>query len=368
MRLMVGMLVIFCCLGVSVHAQQTQPSAVPVGTVYAERKPIAKTLDFVGRVEAIERVEVKARVTGYLEAVLFKEGDVVKVGDPIYRIEKGLFQAAVTQAEGALERAKAQKILTAVELQRAQSLLAERAGSASARDQALAADKQADAAIMTAEGNLAIAKINLGYTDIVSPITGKIGKTNITKGNVVGPSSGVLTMIVSQNPMYVTFPVSQREFLRAEESSRQAKLKSIKVRIRFSDGSIYSQLGEMNFVDVTVDRTTDTVLARATMPNPTGALIDGQLVRVNLESGTREEKIVVPQAALVADQEGVYVFVVEDGKAVVKRIKTGGPSGSSMIVDAGLSGGEQVIVEGLQGIRSGIPVRANPVSAMPNPS
>ena len=221
---------------------------------------------------------------------------------------------------------------------------------------------------MTAEADLATAKINLGYTDIVSPITGKIGKTNITKGNVVGPSSGVLTIIVSQNPMYVTFPVSQREFLRVSESSRQAKLKSIKVRIRFSDGSIYSQLGEMNFVDVTVDRTTDTVLARATISNPTGALIDGQLVRVILESGTPEEKVVVPQAALIADQEGVYVFVVEDGKAAVKRIKTGGPSGTGMVVDAGLSGGEQVIVEGLQGVRPGAPVRANPVSTTPNPS
>ena len=368
MRLMVGILVVSCCLGVSVHAQQGQPSAVAVGTVYAERKPIARTLDFVGRVEAIERVEVKARVTGYLDAVLFKEGDLVKEGDPIYRIEKGLFEAAVTQAQGVLERAKAQKILTAVELQRAENLLAQRAGSVADRDRALAADKQADAAIMTAEADLATAKINLGYTDIVSPITGKIGKTNITKGNVVGPSSGVLTIIVSQNPMYVTFPVSQREFLRAEEGSRQAKLKSIKVHIRFSDGSIYNQLGEMNFVDVTVDRTTDTVLARATIPNPTGALIDGQLVRVNLESGTPEEKVVVPQAALIADQEGVYVFVVEDGKAAVKRIKTGGPSGTGMVVDAGLSGGEQVIVEGLQGIRPGAPVRANPVSTTPNPS
>ena len=315
MRLTVSILVIYCCLGASVHAQQGQPSAAPVGTVYAERKPIARTLDFVGRVEAIEHVEVKARVTGYLDAVLFKEGDPVKEGDPIYRIEKGLFEAAVMQAQGALERAKAQKILTAIELQRAENLLAQRAGSVADRDKALAADKQADATIMAAEADLATAKINLGYTDIVSPITGKISKTNITKGNVVGPSSGVLTTIVSQDPMYVTFPVSQREFLRVSESSRQAKLKSIKVRIRFSDGSIYGQLGEMNFVDVTVDRTTDTVLARATISNPTGALIDGQLVRVILESGTPEEKVVVPQAALITDQEGVYVFVVEDGKA-----------------------------------------------------
>jgi len=173
-------------------------------------------------------------------------------------------------------------------------------------------------------------------------------------------------VIVSQDPMYVTFPVSQREFLRAQESGRQANVKSIKVRIRFSDGTTYNQLGEINFVDVTVDRTTDTVLARAKMPNPTGALIDGQLVQVVLESGTPEEKVVAPQAALIADQEGVYVFVVEDGKAVVKRIKTGGESGTDIIVEHGLSGGEQVIVEGLQSIRPGAPVRATPIPRMMN--
>jgi membrane fusion protein (multidrug efflux system) len=166
--------------------------------------------------------------------------------------------------------------------------------------------------------------------------------------------------MVSQDPMYVTFPVSQREFLRVG-NDRPADVKSIKVRIRFSDGSIYDQLGEINFVDVTVDRTTDTVIARATMPNPNGRLIDGQLVRVLLESGTPDEKVVIPQAALIADQEGVYVFVVEDGKAVIKRVKPGGESGTNVVIEAGLSGGEHVIVEGLQGIRPGVAVRASPM-------
>jgi membrane fusion protein (multidrug efflux system) len=219
----------------------------------------------------------------------------------------------------------------------------------------------AKGAIMTNEGNLQTAQINLGYTDIIAPITGKVGRTTVTKGNVVGPDSGVLTTIVSQDPMYVTFPVSQRQFLQAAQTGRPTDLKSIKVRIRFSDGSVYDQVGEINFVDVTVDRTTDTVIARATMPNPDGRLIDGQLVRVNLESGTPDEKVVIPQAALISDQEGVYVFVVEDGKAVVKRVKTGGESGTNVVIEAGLSAGDQVIVEGLQGIRPGIAVRASPL-------
>jgi membrane fusion protein (multidrug efflux system) len=361
MRLSVCMLLAVCGLALPADAQQAQPAAVTVGTVAASRKPIAKSADFVGRVEAIDRVEVKARVTGYLEEVQFKEGDLVKEGDSLYRIEKGLFQAAVEQAQGALERSKAAKILSTEQLQRAEELFAKQAGTAVARDQARAADEQAKGAIMTDEANLSTAKINLGYTDIVSPIAGKVGKTNITKGNVIGPESGQLTLIVSQDPMHVSFPVSQREFLAAQQTGRQVDVKGIKARLRFSDGSTYKPEGQINFVDVTVDRATDTILVRASFPNPMGALVDGQLVRVALESGTPEEKVVVPQAALIADQEGIYVFVVEDGKAAIKRVKVGGESGTDVVIDQGLSGNELVIVEGLQGVRPGIAVRASPM-------
>jgi membrane fusion protein (multidrug efflux system) len=355
-----GIITVFATLA-SAHAQPAAPPVVPVGVVMAERKPITKSLDFVGRIQAIGRVEIRARVDGYLEEVLFKEGDLIKEGAPLYRIEQGLFKAAVEQAEGALERSKAAKALTAIQLQRAQQLVVSQSGTVVARDQALAADQQAQGQILSDEASLQTAKINLGYTEILSPITGKIGRTNITKGNVVGPQSGPLTVIVSQEPMYVTFPVSQRDFLRAAESGREVNTKAIKVRIRFSDGTTYGQVGDINFVDVTVDRSTDTVLVRASMPNPAGALVDGQLVRVLLEGDMPEEKVVVPQAALIADQGGVYVFVVEDGKAAVRRLKLGGENGADVVVESGLSGGEQVIVEGLQGVRPGAPVRPSPV-------
>jgi membrane fusion protein (multidrug efflux system) len=361
MRSTVCLALLVCGFVSIVNAQEPQPTTVPVGTVVAGRRPIAETRDFVGRIEAINRVEVRARVTGYLEAVLFAEGALVKEGDHLYRIEKGLFQAAVEQAQGDLERNQAAKVLTAIQLHRAEELMTKQAGTIVARDQALAADKQAEGTIKIDKANLQTAQINLGYTDIVSPIVGKIGKTNITKGNVVGPSSGVLTLIVSQDPMYVTFPVSQREFLRAQEQGRKVDIKSIKVRLRFANGRIYDQPGEIDFVNVTVDQSTDTVLVRATVPNPAGALIDGQLVRVNLESGKPEEKVVVPQAALIADQGGVYVFVVEDGKAAVKRVNPGAESGTDVVIDQGLSGGEQIIVEGLQNVRAGVPVRAAPM-------
>jgi membrane fusion protein (multidrug efflux system) len=364
----VAVLALNVAAAVPVAAQQAQPGTVPVGTVYAERQSISNIRDFVGRVEATGRVDIRARVQGYLEQVLFKEGDIVKKGDQLYQIEKGLFQAAVEAAKGALERSKAAKTLTAIQLQRAQDLLEKNAGTAVARDQALAADQQAQGQILADQANLDTANINLGYTDIASPISGKVSKTNVTAGNVVGPDSGVLTLIVSQDPMYISFPVSQRELLQAQLSGRMTDIAGIKIKIRFADGSTYKHEGTVDFVDVSVDRATDTVLARATMPNPDGALIDGQLVSVAVEAGAPQDKVVVPQSALIADQQGVYVFAVEDGKAVVKRIKTGGESGPNIVVDEGLKGGEQIIVEGLQSIRPGQAVLAAPAATSLNRS
>src|SRR5450755_4097516 len=202
MRTAICTALIICGIGAPAIAQQTPTAAVPVGVVKAERRPIEKTLDFVGRVEAVNRVEIRARVQGFLEAVLFKEGDPIKEGAPLYSIEKGSFQAAVEQAEGALVRSKASKTLTEAQLGRAEDLLTKGAGTQVARDQAAAADQQAKGQIQSDEANLQTAKINLGYTDIAAPVSGRIGRTNITKGNVVGPESGPLTVVVSEDPMY----------------------------------------------------------------------------------------------------------------------------------------------------------------------
>src|SRR5246127_610553 len=296
-------------------AQQQPPTAVPVGIVKAERRPVAQAGEYVGRVEAISRVEIRARVTGFLEKVLFKEGDLIKEGTPLYRIEKGLFEAQVRQAEGALERSRAAKALGALQWSRAEELVQKEAGTVVARDQARAQDQQAEGAVMADEANLATARINFGYTDIVAPITGKVGRTNITKGSVVNPESGPLTVVVSQDPMYVNFPVSQRDFLREQAAGRQVDISNVKARLRFADGRTYEQEGSINFVDVQVDRNTDTILVRAAFPNPAGMLVDGEFVRIQVESGKPEEKVVIPQASLIADQEGVYVFTAEDGTA-----------------------------------------------------
>ncbi|RXF75173.1 efflux RND transporter periplasmic adaptor subunit [Hansschlegelia zhihuaiae] len=347
----------------SARGQTSAPATPSVGTVAAERKPISKSLDFVGRIEGVEKVEVRARVVGFLEDVLFKEGDVVEPGAPLYKIEQAQYQAEVQKAEGAIDISQAANALAIIQLQRAEDLVAKNAGTVVARDQARAQKQQTEGSILSDEANLKTAQTNLGYTDIKSPIRGRIGRTAVTKGNVVGPDSGVLTTIVSQDPMYVVFPVSQREFLKSAQAGKRPDPKSIKVRLRFADDSLYDQLGQIDFVDVSVDRGTDTLLVRARIPNPAGALTDGQFVRVALEAGQPQEKVVVPQAALIADQAGVYVFAVEDGKAVTKRVKLGGDAGVDAIVEEGLSGGEQIIVEGLQTVRQGAPVRASPARA-----
>ena len=362
MRLLAGAAVLVCGLAAPVAAQQKGPEAVPVGTVTAERKPIARTADFVGRIQAIERVDIQARITGYLEQVLFKEGDLVKEGQPLYRIEKDLFKASVEQAKSALEASKAKKLLTAIQYERSEQLMKTSAGTVTARDQALTADRSAGAQILIDQANLDSAQTNLGYTDIIAPISGKIGRTLVTKGNVVSPQSGTLTTIVSVDPIYVLFPVSQRALMQARKDASAAELAGLKVKLRFADGSTYDQVGKIDFVDVTVDRATDTVQVRAVFPNPKGELIDGQLVTVNLESGTPQEQVVVPQAALITDQQGIYVFIVEDGKVAIRRIKTGGANGQGVIVADGLSGGEQVVVEGLQSLRPGMAVRASPAA------
>jgi membrane fusion protein (multidrug efflux system) len=362
MRYVVGALIL---LGVTIPtvAQESGPAAVPVGTVGAERRAISKSAEFVARIEAPNRVEIRARVKGYLETVLFREGDLVQEGAALYKIEPGLFEADVQQAQGALERSRAAHDLAVIQLQRAEDLLAKNAGTATARDQAVAAEHQSKGAMLSDEATLTTAQINLGYTNISAPITGRIGLSRVTKGNVVGPDSGVLATIVSQDPMYVTFPVSQRELMQ-RTAKGDIDPKSIAVRIRFSDNTIYDQIGQINFLDVTVDRSTDTVLARASIRNPKGSLIDGQLVTALLQAEKPDEKVVVPQPALIADQAGIYVFVVENDKAAMRRVVLEGEAGSDAVIREGLSGGEQVIVDGLQGVRPGTPVRASP---MPKP-
>ena len=353
---------VIIALSALVAARAQQPTIPTVSVITAEKRPVTESVRFVGRIQAIERVDVRARVTGYLDDVLFKDGDLVKVDTPLYRIEKGPFEAAVEQAKAAKLRAQALLENATLQLQRAEELLKTSATSVAIRDERLASQKAAQGDLTAAEAALKTAEINLAYTDINSPIDGRIGRTAVTRGNVVGPDSGVLTTIVSSNPMYVTFPVSQREFIRIfpPGKDRQTAINNSKAVVQLSNGPVYQHAGKIDFIDVKVDQATDTVAMRATLPNPDGRLIDGQLVQVSVEGDKPEERIVVPQAALIADQQGIYVFVIEDGKAAIRRVKVGQTVGGSIIITEGLNGGELVAITGLQGLRPGLPVMAVP--------
>lgn len=351
-------------VGPSVASAQTAgAAAVPVTTAPVRLEAVARSLTSTGRVEAIDKVDVLARVQGFLDAVEFEDGAEVAEGDLLYRIERALFEAAVRQAEGLLTEAHAAKALADIELDRAEQLLARAVGTVQQRDIAKAGSDRAAGKVTEAEANLATARINLGYTEILAPIAGRIGQTVLTKGAVVGPDSGVLVTIVSEDPMHVSFPVSAREFLRGKDSPEKVDRAKVRVRLRFLDGSFYEHEGRIDFVDVSVDQATDTVMARSTIANPERTLIDGQLVTVHLEAENPAERPVIPQAALLADQGGIYVFVVEDGKAAVRRVRTGKAVGADITVEEGLAEGEQVIVQGLERLRPGMAVQASPAAA-----
>ncbi len=344
-------------------AQQVPGQPIPVGTVVATKQPVTQATEFVGRVEAVDRVDVRARVTGFLQQTFFKEGDAIKEGDKLFQIDPAPFEAALQQARGALFQAQGTLTNATAQRARADELVKTATTSVAVRDERVAAERSAQGGVEMAEANEKTATINLGYTTILAPVSGRIGRAKVTKGNVVGPDAGSLVLIVSQDPMYVTFPVSEREFLRLREEGNKTRKDGYEVKLRFADGAAYEQDGKIDFVDVTVNKATDTVLVRARVANPTNALTDGQFMRVAVQGDKPQEKIVVPQAALLADQEGLYVFVVQDGKAVVKRVKTGAEVGTGIAIEQGLSGGELVVAFGLQSLRPSAPVVASPMPA-----
>jgi membrane fusion protein (multidrug efflux system) len=336
------------------------PSVIAVP---AESQPIEEEASFVGRVAAVDRVDLRARVEGFLKERRFTEGQVVATGDVLFLIEPDQFQALVDQREADLAKAQADQLNTSAQLLRGQELLKEKNIAQSRVDELQAADSMAKANIAQAQAALAAARLDLGYTQIVSPVDGRIGLASYTVGNLVGPSSGTLATIVSRDPIYVQFPVTQRELLAARNAieDKGGDPKDVQVRVRLPDGSLYEHVGHLDFVDVTTDPGTDSVTLRADIPNPDGLLVDRQYVGVVLQSGAPREAILIPQSALQVDQQGVYVMIIDaDNKAQVRRIETGQVKGADIVVTKGLQEGERVITQGIQKVRPGQVVNAAP--------
>jgi membrane fusion protein (multidrug efflux system) len=339
-----------------IAAAQSAPPPPAVSVTPVVTREVTETIDYIGRLTAIEKVDIVARVQGFLEERNFKEGQYVKTGDLLFRIEQATYKAAVEQAQATLAKAKATEVNAKLQFERGKELVRNQNIPQSTLDQRAADEAAAQASVMEAQAALDQAEINLGYTEIRSPIDGRIGLAIVTKGNLVQTSSGKLATIVSQDPIYVTFQVSQRNLLdyfrrRAEDPGKNTH---VNVRIKLPNGTIYPHPGMSDFLDVQVDPTTDTVTVRATVPNPEHVLIPGGVVGVTVERGAPKSTLTIPQAAVLLDQAGRYVLVVgSDKKVEQRRITTGADQGRDIVVSDGLKEGEQVIVEGIQKVRPG---------------
>src|SRR4029453_19002654 len=337
-------------------AAQSAPPPPAVSVTPVVSREVTETIDYIGRLTAIEKVDIVARVQGFLEERNFKEGQYVKTGDLLFRIEQATYKAAVEQAQATLAKAKATEVNAKLQFERGKELVRNQNIPQSTLDQRAADEAAAQASVMEAQAALDQAEINLGYTEIRSPIDGRIGLAIVTKGNLVQTSSGKLATIVSQDPIYVTFQVSQRNLLdyfrrRAEDPGKNTH---VNVRIKLPNGTIYPHPGMSDFLDVQVDPTTDTVTVRATVPNPEHVLIPGGVVCVTVERGAPKSPLTIPQPAVRLDQAGRYVLIVgSDKKVEQRRITTGADQGRDIVVSDGLKEGEQVIVEGIQKVRPG---------------
>jgi membrane fusion protein, multidrug efflux system len=342
-------------------AAQTPAPAPAVSVTPVTSHEVTETANFIGRVVAIDKVDVVARVPGFIEERNFTEGQFVKTGDLLFRIEQDTYKAAVDQQAANLAKAQATEVNTNLQLQRSQALVKNQNVPQATVDENAAAEQSAQADILQAKALLEQAKINLNYTEIRSPIDGRIGLANFTVGNLVQPSSGRLAVIVSQDPIYVTFPASEADIIEYKKrvAASTDKNPHVTLHIKLPDGSEYAHPGLTNFLDVQVQPDTDTVTVRAQFPNPDGVLIPGGIVGVIAERGKPHTTLLVPQSAVLLDQAGHYVLVVDDSKKVEqRRITTGSEQGRFLTVESGLKEGELVIVEGLQKVRPGQVVTA----------
>lgn len=344
-----------------------EPAQAPVVTVQkVAQAQVNPAAEFVGRVEAIQAVDLRARVEGYIRRVAFSEGGEVKAGALMFQLEKAPYRAKAAEAKAKVALAQAALDRALRYLKRLRSV---RAGGVAATDMdnAISAEQIARAQLEEAGAGLDLAEINLGYTSITSPISGRIGRAQYTLGNLVGPASGPLAHIVQLDPIRVVYSVSENEFvdarLKAAADPAAAPARLVP-RLRLPGGSIYAQEGRMDFSDPQVDPSTGTIAVRAVFPNPQRVLLPGQYVEVLISRRKARALPVVPQSAVLEDRSGLYVLVVDQAGKVERRdITRGAAVGTGWAVESGLKAGETIIVHGLQLVRPGQTVRTVPATA-----
>lgn len=334
-------------LGIIAQQAMRMPKEVVIDNPHSESTNI--TVESTGRVEAKYSVDIIARVSGFLLKKYFKEGDFVHKGQLLFQIDPREYQLEVNNSQATVNQYSALLKNAQQELNRANALVKEDLISRSDVDQSLASRNSNKALLDAAQQKLQLAKVNLGYTKISSPIDGRIGKINITEGNYVTLTSGPLVNISSTDPVYVSFSLKSDDFVKILRASD--KFKDVKVKVQFDNGYWYDKIGKVDFVDNQIDKNSGSVQMRATFENPKGWLVPGNYMKVTLIAPKSVSYMTVPQSCAKGDaMSGYYVWAVEDGKTVRKDIKVSEDLNNNWIVESGLSKNDQIVVAGIQNI------------------
>jgi len=342
----------------AVWAQKPKATVPSVMVQTIKERDVTPEFQYVGRVVAVSTVEIRARVQGVIEKREFIEGRTVRKGQLLFSIERAPYEVVVQQRKAELASAKATLTNAQADFKRKKSLLGRNVVSEASLDQARAANLTAEANVLKAEAVLRAAELDLGYTRITSPITGKISTAAYSVGNLVGSNSNPLATVTSVDPVYVEVGVSEKELIGVRKKGIDLKNPSVAPSLRLSDGSKYALPGEFDYLSPSVNQSTDTVIARAKFPNPKGILLPGEFVTVVVRPKTIERSITVPQIAVQRDSKGYFVLVVDrENKVEVRRIQAVRQTGADWVVSNGLATGERVIVQGIQKVRPDMTVK-----------
>jgi multidrug efflux system membrane fusion protein len=344
--------------GAQAAAAMPPPPAVSVARVVS--REFQPWDEFTGRVAAVETVELRPRVSGYIERVAFEEGREVHKGDLLFVIDQRRYQAALDRAAAELERARSEARLATTEHERAQTLLNARAISQEEFEARRAAHAQGDAAVRAASAALEAAKLDLQYTEVRAPIDGRAGRAVVTVGNLAQADTTLLTTLVSLDPMHVYFDADEQTYLDYSAADRRGehRTRSSPVRVGLANETGFPHPGTVDFVDNQVDPRTGTIRARAVVPNADRSLTPGLFARVQLAGGQRQAGLLIDEKAVLTDQDRKYVYVLGPGNVAVRKdVVLGRPVGDLRVVEQGLERNDVVIVHGVQKVFfAGMPV------------